>query len=1019
MAEKKCQHCFCSFADNLYFIGQIFSLCLICFNFTFLDSYNSGCTQDLNYNYNLSPIYDIYITDEKTSESLKLGYLEEYSSDNLKIKSADIYKWKNKYINVKRGEKDDPIIFLEITNTPTIYNNIKYKTLQINEQTYLHYSNEKYNIYSKYQNYILNDLIISFREKPHSNKKKNNNICFTKECVLDEGICSYGNNYEQIDSDTSVNFINYNNIEINKKNSIDFYQPQKFYLYARGRLPNGKIEKLKMTKIFIFLYAIINILLRIIKLLFSCFLKIENKYCSFLYLIYIINSAINSAIISLIFFKISPLFSFNQSNSSFNYDYETNIDYYGDYMWFTILITEYCLLFISFFLNFKYFSKKSYDNHSREENNKINEKKKKKKEIENSIRIIENKNIEEKKRLKKEFDGIKIKIRKLKSEREKIFLYIFMKKKYTIIKIQYENIDNEIEQLKEKLIKRKEILEKFKNEYNIKKISEIYPSLFGNKLKINCIYLDENLNAEDDNCCSYEFFKLLKNSIEGLFFGIKRMEDFYYLDSQNNDKFEFILILSTNNVKQAQNFLETYSSKFSHIIIFTCAPEEFEDLKYVFKNLESIESDYGSLFEKLESLHYNYDENLIKNSKPYDLNLYSDYKNNNNIKKCHQELLNNCSIKKGIENVSKQELEEGLTQRQFYNFESFLDELKVVDDTINDENNDDNINEDENIENNNIIYSNKILEDENDGNHHSSKNKINFFGIKIQDSENRQLKLNVNTIKVEYLGEINKEHKEIIKNNLLNLYKKSEKLVELYTLDKGKFYKYLNLWLTKFNLNLYKRIAPITGKIMNNLYLKMEQQKTQIEIPEKLYRGLAIKKADIFLYKACEGDIFFYPSFTSTSLEQSVAKSFQLFNADFEYKNLEEKCLCEIKIYYNIEYNDVLQAANISKTSKFNESEILFPPFSFFKIKKVHFNSINETSEKYLEENEIYDGTEDHPFLIELDIIKRNFYLDYAFANEERIEYDKRNNRWILEKKEQIEQNNIIDIGILQKVEII
>ena len=143
MAEKKCQHCFCSFADNLYFIGQIFSLCLICFNFTFLDSYNSGCTQDLNYNYNLSPIYDIYITDEKTSESLKLGYLEEYSSDNLKIKTADIYKWKNKYINVKRGEKDDPIIFLEITNTPTIYNNIKYKTLQINEQTYLHYSNEK------------------------------------------------------------------------------------------------------------------------------------------------------------------------------------------------------------------------------------------------------------------------------------------------------------------------------------------------------------------------------------------------------------------------------------------------------------------------------------------------------------------------------------------------------------------------------------------------------------------------------------------------------------------------------------------------------------------------------------------------------------------------------------------------------------------------------------------------------------------------------------------------------------
>ena len=95
MEERKCQYCFCSFVDNLYFIGQIFSFALICYYFTFFDSHDSGCTQDLNDNSNLSPIYEIYITDEKTSESLKLGFLEEYSSDNLKIKSRDIYKWKN------------------------------------------------------------------------------------------------------------------------------------------------------------------------------------------------------------------------------------------------------------------------------------------------------------------------------------------------------------------------------------------------------------------------------------------------------------------------------------------------------------------------------------------------------------------------------------------------------------------------------------------------------------------------------------------------------------------------------------------------------------------------------------------------------------------------------------------------------------------------------------------------------------------------------------------------------------
>ena len=1012
MKERKCQYCLCSFADNLYFIGQILSFALICYYFTFFDTHDSGCTQDLNYNSNLSPIYEIYITDEKTSESLKLGFLEEYSSDNLKIKSRDIYKWKNKYINVRRNGKTDPIYFLEITNTPTlslptIYQNIKYKTLKIDEQTYLHYSNEKYETYDFLNDYILNDIIISFREKPHTNKKKNNNICFTKKCVLNEGICYYGNNYKQIDSDTSVNFINYNNIEFNMKNSIEFYQPQNFYLYKRSKLPYENLEtKLKLTKILTFLYAGINILLRIIKLLFSCFLKIENKYCSCLYLIYIINSAINSAIISLIFFKFAPLFYFN--NEKYYYDDDT-FDYYGDIVLFIILLIEYSLFFLSFFLNFKYFSEKRNDNNSREENNKIKEQKEKNKEIENKLRNIEkiiNNGKEENKRLKKELENIIIKTRKLNSEKELILLNKYIKEKYIIIKIQYENIDDEIKKLEEKLIKRKQTLEDL---YNIKIIPEIYSLLNGNKLKINCIYLDENINAEDEYCRSYDFFKLLKNSIEGLFFGVKCVEDFYYLNSQNNnDKLKFILILSTNNVTETKNILERYSSKFAHIIIFTCAPDEFEDLKYDFDDLISFESDYGSLFEHLKALYYNYDENLIKKSKPYDLNLYSDYKNNNNIKNCHQELLYNCCIKNDIENVSDKELKEGLNQNQLYNFNSFLDELKVTHEkNTNGKFYDDNINEDEKIENNNI--------DNNDENYSSSRNKINF--IKIKHSENIQLKLNDNAINVKYLGEIDENHKKIIQDNLFKLYSKSENLIELYTLDEGEFYKYLNLWLTKFNLNLYKRIAPITGKIMNNLYLKMKQQKIQMKIPKKIYRGLTIKKADIFLYKACEGDIFFFPSFTSTSLDQTVTKIFQQMNANFEYKNLEEKCICLIIINYNIEYNDVLQAADISKTSKFNESEILFPPFSFFKIKKVHFNSGNKPYGKYLEENKIYDGTLEHPFLIELDIIKRTFYLDNAFANEERfgVEYDKRNNRWILEiKKKEIN----IDIGELQLMSV-
>ena len=338
-------------------------------------------------------------------------------------------------------------------------------------------------------------------------------------------------------------------------------------------------------------------------------------------------------------------------------------------------------------------------------------------------------------------------------------------------------------------------------------------------------------------------------------------------------------------------------------------------------------------------------------------------------------------------------------------------------------NNDNNINEDPNKNNNNFIKSIKIHGNEiynsynimNFGNNSFSRNNINF--IKIEMSENRQLKLNNNRIdliprKKEYLGKIDKNDKDIIKKKLSELYRNSESLVKLYTLEEGKFYKKLNLWLFTLNINLYRRIAPICGKIMNNLYLQMKNQR---KFNKTLYRGLTVTKADIFLYKACEGDIFFYPAFTSSSSDKKIIKTFQEINANFEFKNLAEKCICSIQINHYSEDSDVSQAAIIIKISDLNESEFLFPPFSFFKIKKVLFNSSNNILGKDLKENKIYDGTLEHPFFIELDIIKRDFYLDNAFANEKKfcVEYNKKNNRWINPKNKY--KNTINYIGIKHK----
>ena len=179
---------------------------------------------------------------------------------------------------------------------------------------------------------------------------------------------------------------------------------------------------------------------------------------------------------------------------------------------------------------------------------------------------------------------------------------------------------------------------------------------------------------------------------------------------------------------------------------------------------------------------------------------------------------------------------------------------------------------------------------------------------------------------------------------------------------------------------------------MNFFYLTMKNHRKG---RKKLFRGLTIKKADIFLYKACEGDIFFYPSFTSTTLNKEIAKIFQQNNSNIEMKNLAEKCKCEIEIDYNIGYYDVSQAAHIVKISDFNEEENLFPLFSFFKIKRVLFNSGNIPLE-IIKEDEIFDGTLKHPFKIELEIIKRNFFFDNAIINDKSFGYNKKENEWEL-----------------------
>ena len=541
------------------------------------------------------------------------------------------------------------------------------------------------------------------------------------------------------------------------------------------------------------------------------------------------------------------------------------------------------------------------------------------------------------------------------------------------------------------------------------------------KINLNIIYFDKFIDGGDDFSGGYEFFKILKNSTNGIFFGVKTKEDLKYLKGQIND-FKFILVAPIT--ERDFPFLEIYYSHFSHIFIFTFDKNEIKHFVSKFINIHTIETEYTNIFLKLTNLNNEYNPQIIENYKATPLNLLSEYFYNENIRKCHQELLRKTYMEK-INNISI----DGLSEREFNDFLYFLDNnLETIDQENNDHidennNNENNINNNRNnnindINEDNIIINvqknnkNKkinILREENIMNSSdilhikkkSENNEISTSNINSNIKTSKfqpKITIRINTSSFEIFGEIQKSHKENIKRYLQenNNYKKSLHLIHLYTFGKEyNFYSYINNWLMSFNYNLYKKISAITGKMINMLYhLIINNTKKSIIKENKLYRCLVIKKADIFLYKACEGDIFFYPGFTSTSIIKNKATKFlKLLNITMQ--NLDEKCNCLIEINYN--NNGVLQEANITDISYYGyEEERLFPPFSFFKIKKVYFNDVVE-NKRYLsnqQKEKRFDGTLENPFKIEIDIIQRNFYLDTIIAKGLKFDYDKDKEEW-------------------------
>ena len=100
------------------------------------------------------------------------------------------------------------------------------------------------------------------------------------------------------------------------------------------------------------------------------------------------------------------------------------------------------------------------------------------------------------------------------------------------------------------------------------KNQKLFKSLNEQKLKlnINCIYYDRTIDGGDESSSGYEFFKFLKNSIKGVFFGIKNEKDLTYALAKLDENFKFVFIYK-ESYQDNKDFFTAYQNYFSHIII--------------------------------------------------------------------------------------------------------------------------------------------------------------------------------------------------------------------------------------------------------------------------------------------------------------------------------------------------------------------------------------------------------------------------------------------------------------------
>ena len=172
-------------------------------------------------------------------------------------------------------------------------------------------------------------------------------------------------------------------------------------------------------------------------------------------------------------------------------------------------------------------------------------------------------------------------------------------------------------------------------------------------------------------------------------------------------------------------------------------------------------------------------------------------------------------------------------------------------------------------------------------------------------------------------------------------------VIFVYTKDNYSFYQDLNNWLRELDSLAYDKIGYFVADFMFCLNKYGEFKNTGIKETTTLYRGIKINFIDLLLYQRNKGKIITFPSFVSSSLDLKIAEDLSDRNTETAEERKKTGLFSVIftinyKINKNNNYDKYYPVCfNISEISRFDEKEVLFQPFTFFKIKKVDIN-LNE-----------------------------------------------------------------------------